>query len=234
VVDYVSGNSIYAVEQNASLTGVHEYYYNDSNYTGGYGVIKAILHAPNNFFQNAVPVATALKYPKNKIYLSKGKNKSILFTAYGDKNGYGDILIKKTNSKIVTGIPSKKFIFYNKRTTLKVNAKKKGHFQITFTLPNGIQNAIQKTTDIYVYKKPKYLKKIKKINGVSKIALSKKSYYTFNLSPSNVTNLKYKWLTKGKKIKVDSSGMVTAIKKGITYLYLKVEKKTKKKKIIVY
>lgn len=54
VVDYTQGNIIYAVEQNAPAKGKgrKEYIYNNSYYDGGYGTIKAIMHAPQNNFNN--------------------------------------------------------------------------------------------------------------------------------------------------------------------------------------
>lgn len=52
VVDYTSGNTIYAVEQNGSATGRHNYSFNNSSYAGGFGTIKAIMHAPLNNFTN--------------------------------------------------------------------------------------------------------------------------------------------------------------------------------------
>jgi hypothetical protein len=55
VVDRVEGNTIVAVEQNASNSGWHNYSYNNSSYAGGYGSIKAVLHAPQNGFQNGPP-----------------------------------------------------------------------------------------------------------------------------------------------------------------------------------
>ncbi|MCB1272329.1 MAG: CHAP domain-containing protein [Microthrixaceae bacterium] len=52
VVDRTEGNTIHAVEQNASSTGRHTYAYNNSHYSGGYGTVKAVLHAPQNHFKN--------------------------------------------------------------------------------------------------------------------------------------------------------------------------------------
>lgn len=55
IVNNVVGNTIYAVEQNtgANSNGWHTYSYNKSYYSGGYGSIKAVLHAPQNKFSNS-------------------------------------------------------------------------------------------------------------------------------------------------------------------------------------
>ncbi|WP_158256127.1 CHAP domain-containing protein [Corynebacterium sp. 13CS0277] len=52
VVDRVEGNTIWAVEQNASATGWHRYQYNNSDYKGAYTSVRMILHAPQNHFTN--------------------------------------------------------------------------------------------------------------------------------------------------------------------------------------
>ena len=52
VVDYVVGNEIHAVEQNASENGSHTYTLNGSNYGGAYAGVRLIMHAPQNTFKN--------------------------------------------------------------------------------------------------------------------------------------------------------------------------------------
>jgi hypothetical protein len=46
VVDHVSGDSIYATEENASPTGWHTYTLSGSTISGGYGTVLGTVHAP--------------------------------------------------------------------------------------------------------------------------------------------------------------------------------------------
>lgn len=56
VVDHISGGVIYAVEQNANVTGWHTYGWSANIATGAYngGVLRGFMHSP---FNNARPVA---------------------------------------------------------------------------------------------------------------------------------------------------------------------------------
>ncbi len=101
VVDFVSGNTIYAVEQNGSNDGRATYTYNNSNYGGGFGSIKAIMHAPQNNFKNPgttppPPPGPAGSYDANALTNASFENSSagwgrinqaaaVNYTVYKDK-----------------------------------------------------------------------------------------------------------------------------------------------------
>ncbi len=55
VVDHVSGDSIYATEENASPTGWHTYTLSGSTITGGYGPVLGTVHAPADHLGSPPP-----------------------------------------------------------------------------------------------------------------------------------------------------------------------------------
>jgi hypothetical protein len=246
VVNYIVGTTIYAVEENAATDGVHIFQYNNSLYLGGYGnatepgnldgsvkkdgTVRMILHAPNNFFKNITPTVSGIKVARSSIYITKNVKKTINFMVEGSKNGYGHVKYTKKNPKNFVGIPSKQFVLYNKKITLTIKAKKSGKTSFTITLPNGKI----KTIKITVLKKPRYLKKIRKISGdKNTINIGEKAQFKFNLKPTSATNISQRWYVKSTKIKVNSFGQVTGLKKGTANVYLKVNGLIKNHKITV-
>ena len=87
IVDRVEGNNIFAVEQNGGYNhnGRHTYYYNNSNYSGGSGTIKCILHAPANTFTNPLPTASASI--ANGVYTIQAKTGKYVVGTYDPDDG---------------------------------------------------------------------------------------------------------------------------------------------------
>jgi uncharacterized repeat protein (TIGR02543 family) len=92
----------------------------------------------------------------------------------------------------------------------KIKAKKVGKATITIKAMNGKSTKIKVT----VVKKAKKLKKLTLKKPPKKMKVGKTAILKLKLSPAKATNLKVKFKVKGKAIKVDPAGKITAVKKG--------------------
>jgi uncharacterized repeat protein (TIGR02543 family) len=92
----------------------------------------------------------------------------------------------------------------------KIKAKKVGKATITIRAMNGKSTKIKVT----VVKKATKLKKLTLKKPPKTMKVGKTAILKLKLAPAKATNLNVKFKVKGKAVKVDKAGKITAVKKG--------------------
>jgi hypothetical protein len=116
--------------------GKYSIYIYAKNISGTVGVDSII--AIKTLTINNEPVAKNIKKAKLVLNYKQNKKYNISFMVKGTKNGYGTTAIKRSNTKVLKPIKKSEFVYFNKKSYLKVKTKKKtGKVNLKLKIPNG-------------------------------------------------------------------------------------------------